>query len=97
MFLTALLVAALSGCDGFDNPLRWEESPIADDLIGTWKAVEGPDTGVRARVSRKDNEMLGFELTYPENTKGPFKSASTSNARRSSARSLAPEPCTSSR
>ena len=73
MFLTALLVASLSGCDGVDNPLRWEESPVADDLIGTWKVVEGPDTGVRARVSRKDNEMLGFELTYPENTKGTLQ------------------------
>ena len=69
MFLTALLVAAVSACDGFDNPVPWEQSPIADDLVGTWKAVEGQDTGARARVSRAmDDETLGFELTYPEKT-----------------------------
>jgi len=68
IFLIAFLVATLSGCDNFDNPLRWEESPIVDELIGTWEAVEGPDTGVRARVSRTDEQTLGFELTYPENT-----------------------------
>ena len=74
MALTVLLAAALSGCDNFDNPLRWKASPIADDLIGTWKAVEGPDTGVRARVSRMDDGALDFELTYPENTKSTVRS-----------------------
>ena len=73
MFATALLVATLFGCDNFDNPLRWEESPIADDVIGTWKAVDGPDTGVQARVSRTDEESLGFELTYPENTESTLE------------------------
>ena len=72
MTLTALLVAA-SGCDNFDNPLHWDESPIANDLVGTWEAVEGPDTGVRARVSRTDEETLGFELTYPENTESTLE------------------------
>ena len=74
MFLTALLVATVSGCDFFDNPLTWEESPIADDLVGTWKAVEGQDTGVHARVSRTDKETLGFELTHPENTASTLES-----------------------
>lgn len=73
MCLTALIVAAVSGCDNFDNSLRWEESPIANDLIGTWKAVEGPDTGVRARVSRTDDKTLEFELTYPENTESTLE------------------------
>ena len=73
MLLTTLFVAALSGCDNFDNPLRWEASPVANDLVGTWKAVEGPDTGVRARVSRTDDEMLGFELTYPDNTESTLE------------------------
>ena len=74
MALTLLFMAALSGCDNFDNPLRWDASPIADDLIGTWKAVEGPDAGVRARVSRMDDGGLGFELTFPENTKSTVRS-----------------------
>lgn len=74
MLLTALLVAAVSGCDFFDNPLPWEESPIADDLVGTWKAVEGQDTGVQASVSRTDKETLGFELTHPENTESTLES-----------------------
>ena len=74
MALIVILAAALAGCDNFDNPLRWKAGPIADDLIGTWKAVEGPDTGVRARVSRMDDGGLGFELTYPENTESTARS-----------------------
>ena len=73
MLLTTLFVAALSGCDNFDNPLRWEASTVANDLVGTWKAVEGPDTGVRARVSRTDDETLEFELTYPDNTESTLE------------------------
>ena len=36
--------------------------------------VEGPDAGVRARVSRRNDGSLAFELTYPENTKSTAKS-----------------------
>ncbi len=74
MLLAALLVATVSGCDFFDNPLPWEESPIADDLVGTWKAAEGQETGVQARVSRTDKETLGFELAHPENTSSTLES-----------------------
>lgn len=72
MFLTALLVATMSGCDTFDNPLRWEESSMADDLVGTWNGVEGKDAGMRARVWRADDKTLGFEVTSPENPRATF-------------------------
>lgn len=74
LFLTALFVATLCGCDNFDNPLRWEESAIADDLVGDWKAVEGSDAGVRARVYRTGDKTLAFELTFPEDTEATLKS-----------------------
>lgn len=66
IFLTALLVATMSGCDSFDHPLRWEQSLIADDLVGAWKTAEGPGTRVRARVWRTDDTTLGFEITSPD-------------------------------
>lgn len=65
MFLTAVLVATMSGCDTFDNPLGWEESPIADDLVGEWRAVEGENAGLLAKVWRSDDETLGFEVISP--------------------------------
>ncbi|MCY3822061.1 MAG: hypothetical protein OXH52_22355 [Gammaproteobacteria bacterium] len=71
MFLTALLVVTMSGCDTFDNPLRWEQSPIADDLIGTWKEAEG-NAGLQAKVSRTDDKTLGFEVTSPEERRTTF-------------------------
>ena len=64
-FLIVLLVATMSGCDSFDNPLRWEQSPIADDLVGAWKQVEGPRAGLHAKVWRADDKTLGFEVTSP--------------------------------
>ena len=73
MFLTPLLVAALSGCDGFDNPLRWEESPIADDLIGTWKVSKDRTPECGPGSPARTTKCWRFELTYPENTKGTLQ------------------------
>lgn len=74
MFLTALLVVTMSGCDTFDNPLRWEESPIADDLVGTWKEIEGPNARhhAKVRVWRADDKTLGFEATSTEEPRTTF-------------------------
>ncbi len=65
VFLLATL--GLVGC-GFEHPLNWEESPAADDLVGSWTATEGTEAGSVARVSREDDGALRFELTYPEET-----------------------------
>ncbi|MDE0192251.1 MAG: hypothetical protein OXQ90_12925 [Gammaproteobacteria bacterium] len=48
----------LSACQTFENPLNWGESPMAGQLVGTWRAAEGED---RVRVSRTDNGPLRFE------------------------------------
>ena len=72
MFLTALLVVTMSGCDTFDNPLRWEQSPIADNFVGTWKETEGRDAGLHARVWRADDKTLGFEVTSPDKPRTTF-------------------------
>lgn len=61
-----LVTALLSGCENFENPLRWEESPLADDLVGSWNAVEGEDAGTSARVSRTDDGALRVELNKPD-------------------------------
>ncbi|MDE0242146.1 MAG: hypothetical protein OXQ84_18460 [bacterium] len=72
IFLTALLVATMSGCDTFDNPLHWEETPMADGLVGTWKEIEGRNAGLHARVWRADDKTLGFEVTSPDNPRTTF-------------------------
>lgn len=55
-----LLIGAmlLSACQTFENPLNWSESPMAGQLVGTWRAAEGED---RIKVSRADNGALRFE------------------------------------
>ena len=67
-------VATLTGCDNFENPVRWEESPLANDLPGSWRAVDGEDAGVAAQVTRQAQGILHFELTFPEKTPATSKS-----------------------
>jgi len=65
---TVLAGAAVTGCSNFKNPLDWEESPAADELIGTWYAVEGDDLGTEYDVSRTDDGTLRFDARFPEGT-----------------------------
>lgn len=60
-----VVVLWLAGCGNFENPLNWEESPVADSLVGSWRGVAGNETGTLVLVSRKD-QGLWFEMTYPK-------------------------------
>ncbi|MCY4060081.1 MAG: hypothetical protein OXG44_19015 [Gammaproteobacteria bacterium] len=55
MFVGTML---LSACQTFENPLNWSESPMAGDLVGSWRTADGKD---RAKVSRNDIGELQFE------------------------------------
>ena len=68
VLLTAL---ALSACGNFDNPLRWEPSPLSDDLVGSWKTAEGGEAFV-ARVARTDTQALSFELVFASDRRETF-------------------------
>ena len=48
----------LSACQTFENPLNWGESPMAGQLVGTWREAEGED---RVKISRTENGALRLE------------------------------------
>ena len=52
--LVVVSVAANSGCNNFESPLTWDESPAADGLLGSWRGVEGDDADTRAEITRSD-------------------------------------------
>lgn len=52
----------LAGCDNFEHALTWDDSPAADGLVGSWRAVEGGDSGTVAEVSRTDDGALRVHL-----------------------------------
>ena len=58
VFILLIGTMLLSACQTFENPLNWSESPMAGQLVGTWRAVEGED---RLKVSRTDIGALRFE------------------------------------
>lgn len=62
------LAVAITGCDNFENPLTWDESPAAEDLVGSWHGIEGDEAGSVVRVTRAGDQGLRFEITYPEGT-----------------------------
>ena len=74
MFVAIVLCAvAITGCGNFENPLTWDESPIATDLPGTWRGIEGDEAGAIVAVSRAEDRGLRFRITYPEGTPATVK------------------------
>ena len=57
-FILLVVAMSLAACQTFENPLNWSESPLAGDLVGSWRTAEGKD---RVRVSRTDIGELQFE------------------------------------
>ncbi|MCY3839077.1 MAG: hypothetical protein OXH09_10615 [Gammaproteobacteria bacterium] len=73
--LLANIVAyvVLTGCDNFEHALTWDDSPAADGLVGSWRAVEGDDTGTVAEVSPTDDGALRIHLKHANgNSKAKF-------------------------
>ena len=60
--LVAASVVANSGCNNFENPLTWDESPAADGLPGSWRGVEGDDADTRAEVTRGDGGSFRIRM-----------------------------------
>ena len=48
----------LPACQTFENPLNWNESPMAGDLVGSWRTADDEDL---IKVSRTDTGELQFE------------------------------------
>lgn len=48
----------LTACQTFENPLSWTESPMAADIVGTWRPADGDDI---FEVSRTEVGELQFE------------------------------------
>lgn len=67
------LVAAV-GCNNFENPVRWDESPNEKQLVGVWETVDGTEDPFRASIKSDVKEPLSFELTYLKDTKSMFDS-----------------------
>ena len=59
---TLATIAAITGCENFENSLDWEASPLADQLTGSWRSVEGDDNGTVAEVSRTDDGALRIQI-----------------------------------
>ena len=57
--ITLLGALLLSACQTFENPLNWNESPMAGDLVGSWRPADSEDV---IRVSRTDIGELQFEV-----------------------------------
>ena len=67
--LIALLGAMLlSACQTFENPLNWNESPNAGDLVGSWRSADGEDV---VKVSRTEFGELQFEAPATDGGKTP--------------------------
>lgn len=60
VFILLLGAMLLSACQTFENPLNWSESPLAGDLMGTWRSVESEDHLIK--VSRTAIGTLQFEV-----------------------------------
>lgn len=67
-FIPLLSAMLLSACQTFENPLNWNESPMAGQLLGTWREAEGED---RVKVSRTDNGALWFEEASSDDNDPP--------------------------
>ena len=57
-FIPLLGAMLLSACQTFENPLNWSVSPMAGQLVGSWRPAEDED---RLEVSRTDTGALRFE------------------------------------
>lgn len=68
-----LCAVAVAGCGNFENPLIWDESPAANDLLGSWRGIEGDEAGSVVVVSRAREKGLRFHITYPDGTPATVK------------------------
>ncbi|MDE0192250.1 MAG: hypothetical protein OXQ90_12920 [Gammaproteobacteria bacterium] len=68
-----LCAVAITGCSHFEHPLTWDESPVANDVLGSWRAVEGDEAGSIVAVSRAEDQGLRFQITYPDGTPATVK------------------------
>lgn len=66
--ITLLGALLLSACQTFENPLNWNESPMAGDLVGSWRSADGNDS---IGVSRTDIGELQFEASSSGDGKKP--------------------------
>ena len=70
VFIPLLGALLLSACQTFENPLNWNESPMAADLVGTWRPVESEDHTL-IKVSRTDIGALQFEASSSDSGETP--------------------------
>ena len=63
-----LCAVGITGCSHFEHPLTWDESPVANDLLGSWRGIEGGEAGAIVAVSRAEGQGLRFRITYPDGT-----------------------------
>lgn len=66
--VTLLGALLLSACQTFENPLNWNESPMAKDLVGSWRSADSEDV---IKVSRTDIGDLQFEAPASDGGKTP--------------------------
>lgn len=69
-----IALVATVGCNNFENPVRWDESPKEKQLVGVWETVNGTEDPFRASIKSSVEEPLSFELTFLQDTKSMFDS-----------------------
>lgn len=56
-------IAATVGCSNFEHPLPWEHSPIHDELVGSWHAVDDSEPPLPIEVIKHESGALSVEMT----------------------------------